>query len=383
MAGLTRQKGSQFWQAIFYDGTGKKIRRTTKASNRKAAQKIADQWEDLEKQGAKGRLVEAQARKVVSEILERHTGEPLHFHTTADWFDEWLAGKKGSVEKRTYDRYLQVTRDFRAHLGDRAKLSIAAVTVKDVRSFRDELKKTGLSAVTVNQTVRKMLAGPFIAAKNLGYIHINPCIAVEPLQEEAAGSREPFTPDQVTKLLNAAGNEWKGVILLGYYTSLRLRDITELEWSAVHGETLKIRPSKTKRTGKTVTIPLHACFMRWLQKQTRGIAKAKLFPSLAGKPTGGQWALSGLFAKLMEKAEVKGQILRKGGGKGRQTSSLSFHSLRHTMISELANAGVSAELRKKLAGHSDDKSHAAYTHHELETMRAAVQKLPELTYDQD
>lgn len=383
MAGLTRQKESKYWQAIFYDGEGKKIRRSTKLTDRKEAQRLADKWEDLEKAGKKGRLVEAQARKVVSEILERHTGEPLHFHSTAAWFDEWLAGKKGTVEKRTHDRYTQVTRDFRAHLGDKAKLTIAAVTVKDVRSFRDELKKTGLSAVTVNQTVRKMLSAPFIAAKNLGYIQTNPCTAVEPLQEDAAGGREPFTPKQVVDLLKAADNEWRGVILLGYYTSLRLRDITELEWSAVHGQTLKIKPAKTKRMGKTVTIPLHQTFLQWLKKQPRGIGKAKLFPSLAGRPTGGQWALSGTFARLMEKAGVKGQILRAGGGKGRKTSSLSFHSLRHTMISELANAGVSAELRKKLAGHSDDKSHAAYTHHELETMRAAVQKLPELTYDQD
>jgi hypothetical protein len=45
-------------------------------------------------------------------------------------------------------------------------------------------------------------------------------------------------------------------------------------------------------------------------------------------------------------------------------------------VSALANAGVVSELRQKLSGHADERSHATYTHHELETLRAAVAKLP-------
>ena len=71
-------------------------------------------------------------------------------------------------------------------------------------------------------------------------------------------------------------------------------------------------------------------------------------------------------------------MLRDGDGKGRTTSSLSFHSLRHSFVSALANAGVARELRQKLSGHSDERSHARHTHHELETLRAAVAKLPGL-----
>jgi site-specific recombinase XerD len=44
----------------------------------------------------------------------------------------------------------------------------------------------------------------------------------------------------------------------------------------------------------------------------------------------------------------------------------------------MANAGVAPELRQKLAGHSDLKSHAIYTHHELESLREAVAKVPGL-----
>ena len=69
---------------------------------------------------------------------------------------------------------------------------------------------------------------------------------------------------------------------------------------------------------------------------------------------------------------------QKTGDAGRNVSSLSFHSLRHSFTSALANAGVPADVRKKLTGHADAKSHATYSHHELETIRGAVEKIAAL-----
>ena len=45
----------------------------------------------------------------------------------------------------------------------------------------------------------------------------------------------------------------------------------------------------------------------------------------------------------------------------------------------MANAGVSFELRQKLAGHSDEDVHQGYTHHELKVLRAAVERIPKMT----
>ncbi|MGL5018980.1 MAG: tyrosine-type recombinase/integrase [Luteolibacter sp.] len=57
---------------------------------------------------------------------------------------------------------------------------------------------------------------------------------------------------------------------------------------------------------------------------------------------------------------------------GRRT----FHSLRHTFASMLAKGGVSEGLRMELAGHKTPDMARHYTHHELETLRAAVGTLP-------
>jgi integrase len=62
----------------------------------------------------------------------------------------------------------------------------------------------------------------------------------------------------------------------------------------------------------------------------------------------------------------------------RKFSKLSFHSLRHTFNSSLANAGVSQERRMKLTGHTSAEVNTGYTHHEVETLRDEVNKLPRL-----
>lgn len=57
---------------------------------------------------------------------------------------------------------------------------------------------------------------------------------------------------------------------------------------------------------------------------------------------------------------------------------LSFHSLRHTAISEQANRGIAREGRMKLSGHKS-AVHDRYTHHELEALRTEIEKVPSFT----
>jgi len=55
----------------------------------------------------------------------------------------------------------------------------------------------------------------------------------------------------------------------------------------------------------------------------------------------------------------------------------SFHSLRHSFASWLAEADVHADIRQKLTGHSSAGIHARYTHHD-EALDRAVGSLPDL-----
>jgi|ERR1700730_6346399 hypothetical protein len=58
--------------------------------------------------------------------------------------------------------------------------------------------------------------------------------------------------------------------------------------------------------------------------------------------------------------------------------SLTFHSLRHSFNSEMASAGVGEELPMKLTGHATREQNKKYTHHELEPLRAAINRMPSI-----
>ena len=116
-------------------------------------------------------------------------------------------------------------------------------------------------------------------------------------------------------------------------------------------------------------------FANWLLDRPRGIGRAAVFPELAGKRISGMRGLSSQFQDIVKAAGITGSVITREG-KGRATNSKTFHALRHTFISVLANAGVAPELRQKLAGHASAEAHRLYTHHEIETLRGAIAKLP-------
>ena len=103
-----------------------------------------------------------------------------------------------------------------------------------------------------------------------------------------------------------------------------------------------------------------------------------MFPELAGKSTGGRHGLSGRFAAIMKKAGIEAK--RTQASRGRRLSNLSFHSLRHSFNSVMANVGISQEIRQKLTGPTSAETNKIYTHHELEPLRLAVAAIPSIRF---
>ena len=117
---------------------------------------------------------------------------------------------------------------------------------------------------------------------------------------------------------------------------------------------------------------MHTDFATWLSGRPRAIGKAPVFPKLAGKRIAGGRGLSAQFRDIVEAAGINGRVVMRDG-KGRSTNSKTFHGLRHSFISRLANAGRN---RDQLAGHSDAKTHGIYTHHGDLDLRGAIAKPP-------
>jgi len=391
---------SPFWYASFMDARGRRLKRSTKTNDSELAKQIAAEWEAAGKAGRAGRLVESQCRRVISEIYEQATGKPIHFRTARSWLNEWIEDKKSEkVSERTALKYGQIVREFIEHLGPKSYEMLNQIADSDLKSFRNVLTRAGHSASTVNGTI-KVLRMPFHLAHVKGYIGADPCAGVGLVEDEIDIERDVFTPEQIGALVAAAEvlrkeakakndpkkenefRDWIGAILCAFYTGLRLKDVTDLLWQTIDAGLTKIelvpRKTRRKKRNRKVVLPIHPVFAQWLKKQTRGIGKAPVFPSLAGKSGAGKSGLSMAFKRIMECAGIQGRLLRERNGEGRSQSSLSFHSLRHSFNSALANAGVDQEIRQKLTGHASAQMNEVYTHRELELLRAAIATLPSL-----
>ena len=371
---------SPFWYASFMDARGRRLKRSTKTTDSELAKQIAGEWEAAGKAGRAGRLVESQCRRVISEIYEQATGKPIHFRTARLWLNEWVEDKKSEkVSERTSLKYAQIVREFLEHLGAKADEMLNQIADGDLKSFRNSLARGGHSATTVNTAI-KILRSPFHLAHVKGYIAADPCAGVGLVEDDTDIERDVFTPEQIGALIARTEGDWQGAILCGFYTGLRLKDVTDLRWESIDAGLTKIElvPRKTRRKKKNrkVVLPIHPVFAAWLKKQTRGIGKAPVFPTLAGKSGAGKSGLSMAFKRIMERAGIQGRLLRERNGEGRSQSSLSFHSLRHSFNSALANAGVDQEIRQKLTGHASAAMNEVYTHHELEPLRVAIAALP-------
>jgi len=380
MASIKKSPHGPYWICCYRKANGERTQRSTKQENKDKAWEVCLAWADAERKAGQGVLTEAQARRVISEIVERTVGEPLHFYTAENWLREWLAGKEQTKSEGTGIRYAHVIEDFITHLGKRAALNIAHIAPRDVKTFRDKETKAGKSGKTANLAV-KIIGGAFNAARRQGLITTNPAEALEALPHRAE-SKEAFTSEQGADLLQAApSDDWRGAMLLAYFTGARLQDVANMRWTAIDlaGKAIHFTPRKTARTGKEVMIPIHPQLEAHLMKIAgQDKPEAFLFPSLAGRKTGGAHGLSKTFAGIMEKAGIAAGAARPREGVGRAVSKLSFHSFRHGFNSAMANQGVAQEIRQLLTGHATAEMNKNYTHHELEPLRAAVKVIPSI-----
>ena len=118
-----------------------------------------------------------------------------------------------------------------------------------------------------------------------------------------------------------------------------------------------------------VRIPLHATLAAWLRAH-RNNAKY-VTPARIGRVGRTKFSDGDRpFCQLLADAGITKRSDRE---------KLSFHCLRHTFVSRLAEAGVAQDVRMRLVGHASAANHAIYTHDEVGA-KAAIDALPVFPY---
>ena len=371
MASIHKRARSPYWWGAWRDSTGRLYYRSTKQTDKHKAKAFALECERAEKHATAGTLTEAQARDILADIMERtETGDTLT-QSQGRRLAARMGQRQGNVESRDNRHPLPAgtIEEFLKYMGARANRPLVAITPRDIQGFVDLRAKTvGPSTVNVDG---KILRAALTRARKLGLILSNPAEAVE-LPARQSMERGTFTGAEIKMLVDAAKGEWKTLILLGYYTGARLSECCRVEWKDTDLAAGTICFPITK-TGKNHILPLHTELAKHLER-IAGDTPGPIMPHLAGVRVSGRRGLSKHFLDVMAKAGLDAE---KVDGKGeRQMHRRTFHALRHSFTSALANAGVSPELRMKLTGHKSAAVHQGYTHHELQTLKAALAKLP-------
>lgn len=375
MASIHQRPRSPYWHASFLAPDGRWKLCSTKCADRTRAMAVALEFERAAKLGRAGNLVEAQARKVVADIMERAGGEEmLRAPSVDDFLKQWLAGKVQRKSKGTSTRYGVAVAEFLASLGSRAAKPLTSLTTGDVERFLTYRTEKKLAPRTMVLDM-KIIGAALNHARRQGIITTNPAEAVE-LPEGKSMERGTFTPAEVKLLVDTAKGEWQTLILLAYFTGARLSDCCRMAWADVDLGAATLTYTQAK-TGEKVTMPIHADLLAHLNKLA-GTDKPEefLMPHTANLKSGGRKGLSESFKLIMRDAGLDAGKVKKAGV--RQLSRRTFHALRHSFNSAMANAGVSQEVRMKLTGHKTESVNRGYTHHELEPLRAAVEKIPSL-----
>jgi integrase len=258
---------------------------------------------------------------------------------------------------------------------------LASITASDIDGFLHAEKSRGLSNVTANAGVR-VLRIVFNTARRKGVMTTNPAEAVDLLVEEP-DKRLPFTLDQVRALFDVADQEWRGLILLGFYAGMRLGDAARLTWGNVDLENRVVvfqaqKTAKRKKgADKNTDVDLHPDLMTYFGGLTND-SSVQIFPRLSRRPVGSANGLSAGFRRLMDRAGIYAPLGAAKEQAGRVFRTLSFHSLRHAFVTQLHCSGVPIEVRKELAGHSSDAMSLNYTHVSRTLTAAAIAQIPSI-----
>jgi integrase len=282
--------------------------------------------------------------------------------------------------------YRKVVRGFLDALGSKAGADIRAVTAADVEFYQRRLIAEGLSATSIDKELR-VVRSILKRAHDFGIIPIDPAKAVPSIAKRKGKSRvlgvtrETFTHEELDRIEANCDGEWKTIFLLARYTGARLGDCQRMHWSSVDLIDSLVTFTDEK-TGKSLVVPIHARLREHLLSLSAGDnPNAYVSPNLAKKASGGAGGTSLAFRRIMRNAGVSDDVTsthsyHSPASTGRTLAKRSFHSIRHTFNSALANNGVAQEVRQKLVGHASNAINSGYTHHELAVFRIAINQLP-------
>lgn len=294
-----------------------------------------------------GKLADSMAPKRLSEAAERY-----------------LVDKAVRCSARTHELEMERLSMIKKFFGD---VRIAGITAATIQRYQQERKKNGIANRTINMDVGAL-------SRVLKHFGLWRTIEerVKPLPETASTIGHALTYEEQHKLLEAAScnPDWESVYLaavLAGNTSLRPVEVKHLRWRNVELMEGLIRVTRSKNQSSHRVIPLNqsarkALMTMWSRAELLGFTQPHHYVWYAR-----QWNRFDP-TRPVKRWDTAWRNLRKKAG----LPKLRFHDLRHTIITELAEAGVPDHVIESISGHLSRRMLEHYSHVRIEAKRQAL-----------
>ena len=323
--GLFKRKKSGLWQMCLFVN-GKRVRMSTKTTNKKIAQKIYDK--------IKGQIAEGTFK------LESPT-PVLGFDQMVDEFLE----KHSKVEKASYERDMYIGKNLKKYFKSTPLDQIKPYNIKCWRQWRSKHttnRGTLVSKATLNRELAFMKT-MFNMAVEWNYLAENPAIKLKQLRGEKKRMRF-LNSEEVKSLIHHSSDYLKPIVITAISTGMRRGEILDLKWEHVDLEHRFLRIVKSKNNDSR-DVPINEFLYNTLMKLEKS---RKLGQYVFCKEDGSR-------RKCIKEAFNKAS---RDAGLG----DLWFHDLRHTYASLTASGGCDIITLKNLLGHKTLAMTQRYAH---------------------
>lgn len=254
---------------------------------------------------------------------------------------------------------------------------LQAVSREIANEYAAHLTGRKLTPNTFNKHVR-LLSLVFRILRRQAQISENPWSEIERKKLKTFHRRE-LTIEELRRVCAAAKGELRRLLALGVYTGARLGDAVTLDWKNVDlvRGFIRYTPRKTARqSGRVLTVPIHPTLAAILAETPESKRRGRVLRRFAKLYEHG--AASIITNEIKQHFETC-EIVTNQEGRGKNKAvEVGFHSLRHTAISMLREAGNPLSVTMGLVGHSSLAVHDSYSHAGEAAMKSAIASMPTL-----
>lgn len=292
-------------------------------------------------------------RKLESEAWDKQHG--LHIPTWDEACLDWLTTHK---HLRSYPQQKIFARWWKPHLTGRKLNTITKELIHQIVTTHREVDVTKASKVNSTANVYVLFAEKIIRAGS----HLKPNFIK---YKELRGGRW-LREWEWAKLLKVMPDDLRHVTTFALATGLREMNVLEFRWEWCHGDKAYL-PAEVTKTDQDYGIPLNQSAMAVLSERREMTVRHKDYVFTNG---GKVWTCVMVLRALKRAVEAA------------ELEHMTFHTLRHTFASWLAQKGVSDAIRCRLGCWSNGEgASGGYVHFDVEALRPFSEMLvPNVTH---